>query len=35
VLTDLGPDFRVQRGDDLVVVGTDGDMNRFAAFVGE
>ncbi|MEF8867387.1 MAG: NAD-binding protein [Haloarculaceae archaeon] len=35
VLTDLGPDFRIQRGDDLVVAGTDADMNRFAAFVGE
>jgi len=35
VLTDLGPDFRVQHGDDLVVAGTDADMNRFAAFVGE
>ncbi len=35
VLTDLGPDFRFQRGDDLVVAGTDADMNRFAAFVGE
>jgi Trk K+ transport system NAD-binding subunit len=35
VLTDLGPDFRVQVGDDLVVAGTDADVNRFAAFVGE
>jgi len=35
VLTDLGPNFRIQRGDDLVVAGTDADMNRFAAFVGE
>ena len=35
VITDLGPDFRIQHGDDLVVAGTDADMNRFAAFVGE
>jgi len=34
VLTDLGPGFRVQHGDDLVVAGTDADMNRFAGFVG-
>ena len=35
VVTDLGPDFHIQHGDDLVVAGTDADMNRFAAFVGE
>jgi K+/H+ antiporter YhaU regulatory subunit KhtT len=35
VLTDLGPEFRIQHGDDLVVAGTDADMNRFAGFVGE
>jgi Trk K+ transport system NAD-binding subunit len=35
VLTDLGPDFRIQKDDDLVVAGTDADMNRFAAFVEE
>ena len=35
VLTELDPDFRIQRGDDLVVAGTDADMNRFAAFVEE
>jgi Trk K+ transport system NAD-binding subunit len=35
VITDLGPDFRIRHGDDLVVAGTDADMNRFAAFVGE
>ncbi|WP_276273759.1 potassium channel family protein [Haloarcula litorea] len=29
VLTDLGPDVAVQRGDKLVIAGTDGDVNRF------
>jgi Trk K+ transport system NAD-binding subunit len=29
LLTDLGPDFRFQHGDELVVVGTDEDTNRF------
>jgi Trk K+ transport system NAD-binding subunit len=35
VLTDLGPEFPIQHGDDLVVAGTDADVNRFAASVGE
>jgi len=29
VQTDLGSDFRVQRGDELIVVGTDDGTNRF------
>jgi Trk K+ transport system NAD-binding subunit len=29
VLTDLGPDFRVEEGDALIVAGTDDDMIRF------
>ncbi|MFB6172809.1 MAG: TrkA family potassium uptake protein [Haloarculaceae archaeon] len=33
VVTDVGPDFRVEQGDQLVVAGTDADMNRFAALV--
>ena len=35
VVTDLGPDFRVQAGDEMIVAGTDEDVTRFAAFVGE
>jgi len=34
LLTDLGPDFRIQRGDELVVVGTDDDTNRFVERFG-
>jgi len=34
LLTDLGPDFRFQRGDELVVVGTDADTNRFVELFG-
>jgi Trk K+ transport system NAD-binding subunit len=29
VLTDIGPDFRVRSGDELVVAGTDEGINRF------
>jgi Trk K+ transport system NAD-binding subunit len=29
VLTELGPQFRFERDDDLVVAGTDEDVNRF------
>ncbi|PSQ38605.1 metal transporter [Halobacteriales archaeon SW_5_70_135] len=28
-ITDVGADFRVEPGDDLVVAGTDADLNRF------
>jgi Trk K+ transport system NAD-binding subunit len=28
-ITELGADFRVEPGDDLVVAGTDADLNRF------
>jgi Trk K+ transport system NAD-binding subunit len=35
VVTDLGADFRLREGDDLVVVGTDADVNRFAAMAAE
>ncbi|MEA1931927.1 MAG: TrkA C-terminal domain-containing protein, partial [Euryarchaeota archaeon] len=34
LLTDLGPDFRFQHGDELVVVGTDEDTNRFVEQFG-
>jgi Trk K+ transport system NAD-binding subunit len=34
VLTDLGPDFRIQRGDELVVAGTDEGTNRFTELLG-
>ncbi|MFC7227015.1 NAD-binding protein [Salinirubellus salinus] len=34
-LTDVGPDFRIEEGDALVVAGTDEDMSRFSSFVGE
>lgn len=33
VITDLGPDFRIQADDNLVVVGTDEDVNRLAATI--
>jgi Trk K+ transport system NAD-binding subunit len=29
VLTDVGPEFRIRRGDELVVAGTDAGVNRF------
>ncbi|WP_338742006.1 potassium channel family protein [Haloplanus salilacus] len=29
VVTDLGPDFRIEEGDELVIAGTDGGTNRF------
>ncbi len=32
-ITDLGPDFRIEEGDALVVAGTDEDMSRFSSFV--
>ncbi|WP_226022343.1 potassium channel family protein [Halomicrobium salinisoli] len=31
VLTDVGPDLRVRPDDELVVAGTDADVNRFTA----
>jgi Trk K+ transport system NAD-binding subunit len=32
-ITDVGPDFEVRASDELVVVGTDADINRFAALL--
>ncbi|WP_277542543.1 potassium channel family protein [Haloarcula laminariae] len=32
VLTDLGPDVRVQSGDSLVIAGTDAGVKRFQSF---
>jgi K+/H+ antiporter YhaU regulatory subunit KhtT len=32
-VTEVGPEFVVERGDQLVVAGTDSDMNRFTAYV--
>jgi Trk K+ transport system NAD-binding subunit len=32
-VTDLGPDFRIEADDALVVAGTDADMQRFSTFV--
>lgn len=34
-VTDVGPDFRIEQGDALVVAGTDADMGRFSSYVGE
>jgi Trk K+ transport system NAD-binding subunit len=34
VLTDLGPDFRIQQGDELVIAGTDEGTNRFTELLG-
>ncbi|MFC7166502.1 potassium channel family protein [Halospeciosus flavus] len=34
VLTELGPDFRIQEGDDLVIAGTDRDIARFNDVAG-
>lgn len=34
LLTDLGPEFRIQHGDELVVVGTDEGTNRFVERFG-
>jgi Trk K+ transport system NAD-binding subunit len=34
LLTDVGPEFVVREGDDLVVAGRDEDMSRFNAYVG-
>ena len=34
VRTDIGPDFRVQGGDELVVAGTDEGVNRFSKLLG-
>jgi Trk K+ transport system NAD-binding subunit len=33
VTTDISPDFRITEGDDLVLVGTDADLERFEATV--
>ncbi|MWG33968.1 potassium channel family protein [Halomarina oriensis] len=35
LVSDLGPDFRLQRGDELVVAGTDDDIVTFSALVGD
>lgn len=32
-VTDVGPDFELRASDELVVVGTDADVNRFAALL--
>ncbi|MFB6142456.1 MAG: TrkA family potassium uptake protein [Halorientalis sp.] len=34
VRTDVGPDFRVEAGDDLIVAGTDAGTNRFVELLG-
>ncbi len=34
VLTDVGPDFRVEANDDLVIAGTDAGTNKFQEIVG-
>ncbi|MEF8852589.1 MAG: NAD-binding protein [Haloarculaceae archaeon] len=34
VRTDIGPDFRIQEGDELVVAGTDEGINRFSELLG-
>ncbi len=34
VITDLGPDFRVEEGDDIVVAGADEGVNRFREVFG-
>jgi Trk K+ transport system NAD-binding subunit len=34
-ITDVGPDFRIEDDDALVVAGTDADMSRFSSFVDE
>jgi K+/H+ antiporter YhaU regulatory subunit KhtT len=31
ILTDVGPEFRFQRGDDVIVAGTSEGVSRFAA----
>jgi len=35
LVSELGPDFRLQRGDDLVVAGTDDDIVVFSELVGD
>jgi Trk K+ transport system NAD-binding subunit len=32
-ITEVGPDFELRAGDEVVVVGTDADVNRFAALL--
>jgi Trk K+ transport system NAD-binding subunit len=34
VVTDLGPDFRIQHDDELVIAGTDEGTNRFTEMLG-
>ncbi|MFB6130524.1 MAG: TrkA family potassium uptake protein [Salinigranum sp.] len=34
LLTEVGPDFVVQTGDDLIVAGSDRDVNRFTELLG-
>lgn len=34
ILTDLDPDFRIRRGDELVIAGTDEGTNRFVDLFG-
>jgi len=35
VVTDLGPEFRVREGDELIVAGTDEGTNRFTETMGK
>ncbi|MFC4246297.1 potassium channel family protein [Natribaculum luteum] len=34
VITDLGPGFRIRRGDELIIAGTDEGTNRFVELFG-
>ncbi|MFC7233761.1 potassium channel family protein [Halosegnis marinus] len=34
VVTDLGPEFRIRRGDGVIVAGTDEGVNRFTELLG-
>ncbi|MFB6075073.1 MAG: TrkA family potassium uptake protein [Haloarculaceae archaeon] len=34
VLTDLGPTFRIEDGDEVIVAGTDAGVNRFTELLG-
>ena len=31
ILTEVGPEFRFERGDDVIVAGTDEGVNRFTS----
>jgi K+/H+ antiporter YhaU regulatory subunit KhtT len=34
LLTDLGPAFRIETGDDLIIAGTDDGTRRFVELLG-